>query len=246
MPATELNKQSTAEAHVSFSQTPLAASPAPDPGKASAVGTSSGLSVSSTNSPAPGETLSTDPISDEKMPSSVHYRSLSPTNPIASSKDINTRPIPPPLPSSSSPPPTPTASITQHKRPSTPESTPPQTQAQQQPQPPPSPQTSKRRKTKVKPQESKESSPTMASDRPRLSEQEKKNNHIASEQKRRMAIREGFDKLTEIVPGLEGQGRSESIVLKKSVDHMRDVLNERQELIRRIKALGGEIPPDLQ
>lgn len=55
----------------------------------------------------------------------------------------------------------------------------------------------------------------MANERPRLSEQEKKNNHIASEQKRRMAIREGFDRLTEIVPGLEGQGRSESIVLKK-------------------------------
>jgi hypothetical protein len=85
-----------------------------------------------------------------------------------------------------------------------------------------------------------------SSDRPRLSEQEKKNNHIASEQKRRMAIREGFDRLTEIVPGLEGQGRSESIVLKKSVDHMRDVLNERQELIRRIKALGGDVPPELQ
>lgn len=55
----------------------------------------------------------------------------------------------------------------------------------------------------------------MSAERPRLSEQEKKNNHIASEQKRRMAIREGFDRLTEIVPGLEGQGRSESIVLKK-------------------------------
>jgi hypothetical protein len=56
----------------------------------------------------------------------------------------------------------------------------------------------------------------MSSERPRLTEQEKKNNHIASEQKRRMAIREGFDRLTEMVPGLEGQGRSESIVLKKS------------------------------
>lgn len=59
----------------------------------------------------------------------------------------------------------------------------------------------------------------MASERPRLSEQEKKNNHIASEQKRRMAIREGFDRLTEIVPGLEGQGRSESIVLKKCLSN---------------------------
>lgn len=67
-----------------------------------------------------------------------------------------------------------------------------------------------------KPTEADEDSESrMASERPRLSEQEKKNNHIASEQKRRMAIREGFDRLTEIVPGLEGQGRSESIVLKK-------------------------------
>ncbi|KAF8254161.1 hypothetical protein K440DRAFT_157908 [Wilcoxina mikolae CBS 423.85] len=86
----------------------------------------------------------------------------------------------------------------------------------------------------------------MFSDRPRLSEQEKKNNHIASEQKRRLAIREGFDRLTEIVPGLEGQGRSESIVLKKSVDHMREILQERQMLIERIQALGGEIPPELR
>ena len=35
-------------------------------------------------------------------------------------------------------------------------------------------------------------------DKPRLTEQEKKNNHIASEQKRRQAIREGFDRLAEI------------------------------------------------
>jgi heteromeric Ino2p/Ino4p transcription factor len=53
-------------------------------------------------------------------------------------------------------------------------------------------------------------------ERPRLTESEKKTNHIASEQKRRMAIREGFDRLTEIVPGLEGMGRSESVVLQKS------------------------------
>ncbi|PWW75049.1 hypothetical protein C7212DRAFT_206298 [Tuber magnatum] len=243
MPTIEGNKPTIAETHVSLSQTPLASS-APDPGKASAAGTRTEPSAAS-----PGKTFSPDRTSDEK--NSVRVRSLSPANPmpIANLEDLNTGPIPPPLPSSSSsssPPPTPTTSTTKYKRPPTPEPTPPQTQAQQQPQPPPSPQTSKRRKTKVKPQEAKESSPTMASDRPRLSEQEKKNNHIASEQKRRMAIREGFDRLTEIVPGLEGQGRSESIVLKKSVDHMRDVLDERQELIRRIKALGGEIPPDLQ
>ncbi|GAQ10405.1 protein max [Aspergillus lentulus] len=78
-------------------------------------------------------------------------------------------------------------------------------------------------------------------DKPRLTEQEKKNNHIASEQKRRAAIREGFDRLTELVPGLEGQGRSESIVLRKTVDFIHMKLQERQELIAEIESRGGHI-----
>lgn len=78
-------------------------------------------------------------------------------------------------------------------------------------------------------------------DKPRLTEQEKKNNHIASEQKRRAAIREGFDRLTELVPGLEGQGRSESVVLKKTVDFLRLKLQERRELIAEIERTGGHV-----
>ncbi|KAL4995284.1 Maf-like protein-domain-containing protein [Aspergillus recurvatus] len=76
-------------------------------------------------------------------------------------------------------------------------------------------------------------------EKPRLTEQEKKNNHIASEQKRRAAIREGFDRLTELVPGLEGQGRSESIVLKKTVDFIHAQLQERKNLITEIERRGG-------
>ena len=53
--------------------------------------------------------------------------------------------------------------------------------------------------------------------RARLTEQEKKSNHIASEQKRRNAIRDGFDRLTELIPGCEGQGRSEGMVLNRSM-----------------------------
>lgn len=107
-------------------------------------------------------------------------------------------------------------------------------------------------------------------EKPRLSEHEKKANHIASgnqfphssciyfipeilapvinanhpslaEQKRRQAIREGFDRLTELVPGLEGQGRSESVVLKKTVDYMRAQLEERRRLVARIEELGGHV-----
>jgi heteromeric Ino2p/Ino4p transcription factor len=83
-------------------------------------------------------------------------------------------------------------------------------------------------------------------DKPRLTEQEKKNNHIASEQKRRAAIREGFDRLTELVPGLEGQGRSESVVLKKTVEFMRMKLQERKDLIAEIERRGGRVDDSLR
>ncbi|KAL7786386.1 hypothetical protein V8C37DRAFT_392170 [Trichoderma ceciliae] len=82
-----------------------------------------------------------------------------------------------------------------------------------------------------------------ADDKPRLTEEEKKQNHIASEQKRRQAIREGFDRLTELVPGLEGQGRSEGLVLKRTVDYMREQIVQRQALIDRIEQVGGDVDP---
>ncbi|PGH00642.1 hypothetical protein AJ79_08158 [Helicocarpus griseus UAMH5409] len=83
-------------------------------------------------------------------------------------------------------------------------------------------------------------------EKPRLTEQEKKNNHIASEQKRRAAIREGFDRLTELVPGLEGQGRSEGVVLRKTVDFMQTKLQERRELVAEIEKRGGSIDDTLR
>ncbi|KAK2594262.1 Transcription factor [Conoideocrella luteorostrata] len=85
-----------------------------------------------------------------------------------------------------------------------------------------------------------------ADDKPRLTEEEKKQNHIASEQKRRQAIREGFDRLTELVPGLEGQGRSEGLVLKRTVDYMRQQIQERRALIERIEQNGGHVDDDLK
>jgi hypothetical protein len=83
-------------------------------------------------------------------------------------------------------------------------------------------------------------------EKPRLTDQEKKSNHIASEQKRRAAIREGFDRLTELVPGLEGQGRSESVVLQKTVDFMHLKLQERRDLIAEIESKGGLVDDSLR
>lgn len=89
-----------------------------------------------------------------------------------------------------------------------------------------------------------------AVEKPRLSEQEKKNNHIASEQKRREAIRAGFDRLADIVPGMEGQGRSEATVLQATVQYTKDQINERKLLLDKAKQMGMdvsqlEIDPDV-
>ena len=51
------------------------------------------------------------------------------------------------------------------------------------------------------------------------------------EQKRRKAIRDGFDRLCELVPGLEGQGRFEGLVLKRTVEFIREQLERRRQLV---------------
>lgn len=66
------------------------------------------------------------------------------------------------------------------------------------------------------------------------------------EQKRRQAIRGGFDRITMIVPGLESLGRSEAVVLQKTVAFGHAQMEEREELIRKIEAKGGEVDPELQ
>lgn len=75
-------------------------------------------------------------------------------------------------------------------------------------------------------------------DKARLSEQEKKSNHIASEQKRRQAIREGFDRLCDLVPNMAGQGRSEAVVLQATVHFMREQLTQKDEMKERAMGLG--------
>ncbi len=81
-------------------------------------------------------------------------------------------------------------------------------------------------------------SPPAGADRPRLTEAQKKENHIRSEQRRREAIREGFDRLAAIVPGMEGQGRSEAVVLEATLQHMREKIEERGRIIADAQAEG--------
>ena len=77
--------------------------------------------------------------------------------------------------------------------------------------------------------------PANPADKPRLTEQEKKHNHIISEQKRRQAIREGFDELADLTPGLQGQGRSEALVLQGATAYIRRLLAERFQLVQQAR-----------
>ncbi|KAI1169497.1 helix-loop-helix DNA-binding domain-containing protein [Nemania sp. FL0916] len=83
-------------------------------------------------------------------------------------------------------------------------------------------------------------------EKPRLTEEEKKQNHIASEQKRREAIRAGFDRLCELVPGLEGQGRSEGHVLKQTVAYIREQLQRRRVLVLAAEARGEHVTEEMK
>lgn len=66
------------------------------------------------------------------------------------------------------------------------------------------------------------------------------------EQKRRQAIRDGFDKMASIVPGLEGQGRSEGHVLNVSVQFILEQIQERRRLVEQVEARGGVVSDELK
>lgn len=77
-----------------------------------------------------------------------------------------------------------------------------------------------------------------ASDKPRLTQEQKKKNHIESEKKRREAIRYGFERLSRIVPDCEGQARSEAVVLQRTVQYLKEQLAEKEKLKKQAMARG--------
>lgn len=76
-------------------------------------------------------------------------------------------------------------------------------------------------------------------DKPRLlSDKEKKNNHIASEQKRREAIRIEQQLLTTVIPGTSGKAASDAVVLQATVDYLKEQLKRKEGLRADTKQLG--------
>ncbi|KAL4933471.1 basic helix-loop-helix domain-containing protein [Aspergillus undulatus] len=66
--------------------------------------------------------------------------------------------------------------------------------------------------------------------RENLTEEQKRSNHIKSEQKRRNLIKEGFDDLCILVPGLKGGGFSKSAMLTQAADWLEEMLRGNEAL----------------
>lgn len=74
-----------------------------------------------------------------------------------------------------------------------------------------------------------------------LTEEEKKMNHIRSEQKRRNQIKEGFADLTELMPDAASAGPSKCTILAKAVEWVSELIDGNNKLREQLKAIGAPI-----
>ncbi|KAI9312468.1 Myc-type, basic helix-loop-helix domain-containing protein, partial [Dichotomocladium elegans] len=70
-----------------------------------------------------------------------------------------------------------------------------------------------------------------------LTEEEKRTNHIASEQKRRNTIRNGFKEMTDIIPTLKNVNHSKSTILFKAAEYIRYLDKRNEELRKKVSIL---------
>ena len=82
--------------------------------------------------------------------------------------------------------------------------------------------------------------------RENLTEEQKRTNHIISEQKRRNLIKQGFDELCSLVPELRGGGFSKSAMLLQAADWLEDMMHGNEILktqLSDLKSMNGIIIP---
>ena len=70
--------------------------------------------------------------------------------------------------------------------------------------------------------------------RTNLTPVQKRENHVKSEQKRREIIKQGFDDLVEMVPGLHGGGFSKGTILTQAADWLEDLVQGNVQLRRQL------------
>lgn len=83
-------------------------------------------------------------------------------------------------------------------------------------------------------------SPTNPNEKPRLTAEQRKANHITSEHKRRFGIREAFDQLADLTPGMAKRGRQEALVLAAFNVEMRKELADRWRNLEELRRRGQD------
>ncbi|KAH8903966.1 hypothetical protein BR93DRAFT_155079 [Coniochaeta sp. PMI_546] len=91
----------------------------------------------------------------------------------------------------------------------------------------------KRRKSSAKGAASK-------SARENLSEEQKRENHIKSEQKRRTLIKQGFIDMEALVPGLKGGGFSKATMLTMATEWLENMMRGNEQLKEQLRSMGLE------
>ena len=86
---------------------------------------------------------------------------------------------------------------------------------------------------------SRSSPPTARAPRENLSEEQKRNNHILSEQKRRNVIKQGFEDINRMVPELRTGGFSKSNMLLEAAKFMRQLQDGNEQLRQQLESLEG-------
>jgi Helix-loop-helix DNA-binding domain len=76
--------------------------------------------------------------------------------------------------------------------------------------------------------------------KPRLTAHQKSDNHKEAENRRRNGIRDQYVALSHLVPGTEGQAKSEEKMLVKTAEYMKQLLEDRRALTAQLEAVGGE------
>jgi hypothetical protein len=76
--------------------------------------------------------------------------------------------------------------------------------------------------------------------RENLSEEQKRENHIKSEQKRRTLIKQGFIDMEALVPGLKGGGFSKATMLTMATEWLENMMRGNEQLKEQLRGMGLE------
>jgi hypothetical protein len=73
--------------------------------------------------------------------------------------------------------------------------------------------------------------------RENLTDEQKRENHIKSEQKRRQMIADGYNEMTKVIPGLEASGLSKSLMLQTAGTFLENLKSGNERLRAQLEAL---------